>query len=97
MYQNCYLARQGARAYTTGELGRRPGMVSSQSNPSTSYIALSEGVWRGSTAVHEASAAGPPKPRLLDRVRAALRIRHYSSRTEEAYVASIRHDMLFHA
>ena len=28
----------------------------------------------------------PPKPRLLDRVRAALRARHYSRRTEEAYV-----------
>ena len=32
----------------------------------------------------------PPKPRLLDRVRAALRARHYSRRTEEAYVAWIK-------
>ena len=31
-----------------------------------------------------------PKPRLLDRVREALRVRHYSRRTEEAYVAWIR-------
>ena len=30
-----------------------------------------------------------PKPRLLDRVREALRVRHYSRRTEEAYVAWI--------
>jgi hypothetical protein len=29
----------------------------------------------------------PPKPRLLDRVRQALRTRHMSRRTEEAYVA----------
>ena len=37
-----------------------------------------------------------PKPRLLDRVRAALRVRHYSRRTEEAYVAWIRRFILFH-
>ena len=96
MYQNWDLARQGARAYTTGELGRRQGMVSSHSNPSTSYIALSAGGWRGSAAVHETSAAGPPKPRLLDRVRAALRLRHYNRRTEEAYVAWIRRYIFFH-
>jgi hypothetical protein len=29
-------------------------------------------------------------PRLLDRVRQALRLRHYSPRTEDAYVAWIR-------
>jgi hypothetical protein len=32
----------------------------------------------------------PPRPRLLDRVRATLRVRHYSRRTEAAYVAWIR-------
>jgi hypothetical protein len=37
----------------------------------------------------------PPKPRLLDRVRAALRARHYSRRTEEAYVAWIKRDIFF--
>jgi integron integrase len=47
-------------------------------------------------AVHETSPAGPPKPRLLDRVRVALRTRHYSRRTEEAYVAWIRRYILFH-
>jgi integron integrase len=36
-----------------------------------------------------------PKPRLLDRVRAALRARHYSPRTEEAYVGWIRRFILF--
>lgn len=41
--------------------------------------------------------AGPaPEPRLLDRVRAAIRTRHYSRRTEEAYVAWIRRYILFH-
>jgi len=35
-------------------------------------------------------------PRLLDRVRNALRARHYSPRTETAYVAWIRRFILFH-
>ena len=35
-------------------------------------------------------------PRLLDRVRAALRARHYSYRTEQAYVGWIRRFILFH-
>ena len=47
-------------------------------------------------AVHESSPAEPPKPRLLDRVRSALRTHHYSRRTEEAYVAWIRRYILFH-
>jgi len=36
------------------------------------------------------------KPRLLDQVRQALRLGHYSQRTEEAYVAWIRRFILFH-
>ncbi len=42
---------------------------------------------------------GPPpsgQPRLLDRVREAIRARHYSLRTEEAYVGWIRRYILFH-
>jgi integron integrase len=42
---------------------------------------------------------GPPSaqpPRLLDRVRQALRVGHYSRRTEEAYVMWIRRFILFH-
>jgi len=35
----------------------------------------------------ESGPPEPPKPRLLDRVRRALRARHLSRRTEEAYVA----------
>jgi integron integrase len=42
-----------------------------------------------------AGAAGG-QPRLLDRVRDAVRVRHYSLRTEEAYVAWIRRFILFH-
>jgi integron integrase len=41
--------------------------------------------------------ASPPRaPRLLDRVRLAARVRHYSRRTEEAYVAWVRRYVLFH-
>lgn len=35
-------------------------------------------------------------PRLLDQVRQALRRKHYSMRTEEAYVSWIKRYMLFH-
>jgi len=37
-----------------------------------------------------------PPPRLLDRVRIAIRTRHYSLRTEEAYVGWIRRFIFFH-
>jgi integron integrase len=43
-----------------------------------------------------ATGAGAPRPRLLDRVRGALRLRHYSRRTEEAYVYWARRFILFH-
>jgi len=38
-----------------------------------------------------------PPPRLLDRVRGAVRLRHLSCRTEKAYVGWIRRFILFHA
>ncbi|MBN9517001.1 phage integrase N-terminal SAM-like domain-containing protein [bacterium] len=43
-------------------------------------------------------AAGPPPPprKLLDRVRDALRVRHYAIRTEEAYTDWVRRFVLFH-
>ena len=39
----------------------------------------------------------PRPPRLLDRVREALRARHYRRRTEDSYVAWIRRYILFHS
>lgn len=39
---------------------------------------------------------GGSQPRLLDRVRHAIRVRHYSRRTEEAYVHWIRRYIVFH-
>ncbi|MFC1707514.1 integron integrase [Planctomycetota bacterium] len=38
----------------------------------------------------------PGSPRFLDRVRAAMRVRHRSRRTEQAYVGWIRRFILFH-
>jgi integron integrase len=42
------------------------------------------------------SRAAAAPPRLLDRVRAQIRLRHYSARTEAAYVQWIRRFILFH-
>ena len=50
-------------------------------------------VCEGSPSV---KAAGAPAPRLLDRLREALRLRHYSRRTEKAYVGWVRRFVLFH-
>src|SRR6266498_2917581 len=47
-------------------------------------------------AVRETGPTGAPKPRLLDRVREAIRTRHYSRRTEKAYVAWIKRYIFFH-
>lgn len=46
--------------------------------------------------VAEATPSSPTPPRLLDRVRYAMRARHYSRRTEKSYVAWIRRYVLFH-
>ncbi len=46
--------------------------------------------------MREANHSDAPKPRLLDRVRAAIRARHYSRRTEDAYAAWIRRFIVFH-
>lgn len=42
------------------------------------------------------SANQPESPRLLDQLRAATRTKHYSQRTEQAYVHWARHFILFH-
>jgi integron integrase len=44
----------------------------------------------------ESSPSGAPKPKLLDRVREAIRTRHYSRRTEKVYVHWIRRYIFFH-
>ena len=67
-----------------------------QSSGKVSYRTASCGVSASLRFVGESRPADTPKPRLLDRVRAALRARHYSRRTEDTYVAWIRRYILFH-
>ena len=40
--------------------------------------------------------ADPQPPKLLDQVRQRLRVKHYSIRTEDAYIGWIRRYILFH-
>ncbi len=49
------------------------------------------------TAAGPIPSGGQAQRRLLDRVRAAIRARHYSRRTERAYVAWIKRFIFFHA
>jgi integrase-like protein len=51
----------------------------------------------GAPAVRGTGPEGLPKPRLLDRVRQAIRARHYSRRTEKAYIHWIKRYIFFHA
>jgi hypothetical protein len=41
-------------------------------------------------------AAASRPPRLLDSMRDALRVKHYSYRTEESYLGWVRRYILFH-
>jgi len=50
----------------------------------------------GSWAIRETTGSKGPPPKLLDRVRDELRLRHYSHRTEQAYLSWIRRFVLFH-
>jgi len=53
------------------------------------------GSLRGAWCIREGGVPG--KPRLLDAAREAIRLRHYSRRTEKAYVGWIRRYIVFHA
>ena len=70
--------------------------VALRSRSGWSYPVLPAGALSEALAVHEAGSASAPKPRLLDRVREAIRIRHYSRRTEKAYVHWIKRYIFFH-
>ena len=60
------------------------------------YPVLPPGAHSMELAVHEARPPGAPQPRPLDRVRDAVRTRHYSRRTEKAYVHWIKRYIFFH-
>jgi len=46
--------------------------------------------------LHDVGAAEKQAPRLLDRVREVIRYKHYSIRTEQAYVDWVRRFVIFH-
>jgi len=46
--------------------------------------------------VAESAPVTPPKPKLLDQVRQAIRTRHYSPKTEDSYVHWIKRFIFFH-
>src|SRR5215471_4670963 len=56
----------------------------------------SEGPGRSHPPAMVALPSGPPKPKLLDQVRQAIRTRHYSYRTEKAYVHWIKRFIFFY-
>jgi integrase len=72
------------------------GMVALRSRGPISYPASAGGAFAATRCVREVGPATAPKPRLLDRVREAVRIRHYSRRTEKAYVHWIKRYIFFH-
>jgi len=71
-------------------------MIVLPSRRSVVYAAVRDEAAHAGLAVREAGQADAPKPRLLDRVRAALRARHYSRRTEDTYIAWIKRYIFFH-
>jgi integrase len=74
-----------------------PVMAIVESRSPVQYARLpADGADMAAWSFRETSTPEPPKPRLLDRVRQALRVRHMSPRTEEAYVAWIRRYIVFH-
>lgn len=64
-------------------------------HPSRSAVA---GAWRDPPAplMHAAPPPTPQQPKLLDRLREALRSRHYSRQTEKAYCHWVRRFIFFH-
>src|SRR5262249_29189038 len=74
---------------------RMASVVTLSSRP-VSYRRTSDVARTSTLRVAEPDPASAPKPRLLDRVRAAIRARHYSRRTEQAYVHWIKRYIFFH-
>src|ERR1700693_4274767 len=72
------------------------GMITFSPSRSVAYAAA-PGTFGRRCVVRETGPVEAPKPRLLDRVRLAIRARHYSRRTEKAYVDWIRRYIFFHS
>jgi integrase-like protein len=70
--------------------------IAIRSNSQIAYSIPPAGAFTATLAVRGTDPAGAPKPRLLHRVREAIRARHYSRRTEKAYVHWIKRYIFFH-
>jgi integron integrase len=80
-----------------GPTARGRGVAGTTEREGPGRVVGGAGERAGGSAVAGLSGRGRPgTPRLLDQVRAALRLRHYSARTEAAYVQWIRRFILFH-
>jgi len=78
------------------------------SNRSTKMVAMADPYLKGLTPTSSTNRGGaarivainsptaPQKPKLLEQVRHAIRIRHLSPRTEQAYVGWIKRFIFFH-
>jgi hypothetical protein len=65
--------------------------VRRQANPTLAVIDGGLNVAAGVPAI-----STPPKPKLLDQVCQAIRVRHYSPKTEDSYVHWIKRFIFFH-
>jgi integrase len=71
-------------------------MVTLRSPRRVPYAVVPEQAPPAGRALREAGPTDAPKPRFLDRVREAVRTRHYGRRTEKAYVHWIKRYIFFH-
>ena len=62
--------------------------------PTTRTLAVIDGGLNIKARVHSLPSNG--KPKLLEQVKQAIRIRHYSDRTEKAYVHWVKRYIFFH-
>jgi integron integrase len=60
------------------------------------FHAVADGPRIAVSDLMESATSKPKRQKLLDRVRSAIRLRHYSPRTEEAYAGWIRRFVIFH-
>ena len=65
-------------------------MVSLRANRQAAFAMVLDEPFGAGLVVRETGPAEAPKPRLLDRVRQAIRALHYSPRTEKTYVHRIK-------
>ena len=72
-----------------------PVLVGPRVNRQAAYAVVLDEPFGAGLVVRETGPADAPKPWLLDRVRQAIRARHYSPRTEKAYVHWIKRYIFF--